>query len=34
LFDQRMEVLVQSGELKPIFAVWNKPYPFGSAANP
>jgi polar amino acid transport system substrate-binding protein len=34
LFDQRMAELVQSGELKPIFAGWKKPYPFGSAANP
>ena len=34
LFDQRMAVLVQSGALKPIFAGWNKPYPFSPATNP
>ena len=28
LFDQRMAVLVKSGELKPIFAKWKQPYPF------
>ncbi|MNC78059.1 hypothetical protein D3C75_1301830 [compost metagenome] len=28
LFDQRMEVLVKSGELKPIFERWKQPYPF------
>jgi len=28
LFDQRMEVLVKSGALKPIFKRWNQPYPF------
>lgn len=28
LFDQRMALLVQSGELKPIFAKWKQPYPF------
>ena len=28
LFDQRMEVLVKSGELKPIFERWHQPYPF------
>ncbi|HJR27342.1 MAG TPA: ABC transporter substrate-binding protein [Pseudomonas sp.] len=29
LFDQRMELLVKSGRLKPIFAKWKQPYPFG-----
>jgi ABC-type amino acid transport substrate-binding protein len=28
LFDQRMKVLVKSGELKPIFEHWKQPYPF------
>lgn len=28
LYDQRMEVLVKSGQLKPIFAKWKQPYPF------
>lgn len=28
LFDQRMEQLVNSGELKPIFERWKQPYPF------
>lgn len=28
LFDQRMEHLVKSGELKPIFKRWQQPYPF------
>lgn len=28
LFDQRMEALVKSGELKPIFERWKQPYPF------
>lgn len=28
LFDERMEVLVKSGELKPIFERWKQPYPF------
>ncbi|SEE96570.1 substrate-binding periplasmic protein [Pseudomonas migulae] len=28
LFDQRMEVLVKSGRLKPIFERWKQPYPF------
>jgi polar amino acid transport system substrate-binding protein len=28
LFDQRMEELVKSGELKPIFERWKQPYPF------
>ncbi|MFY0728694.1 substrate-binding periplasmic protein [Pseudomonas sp. NFX15] len=30
LFDQRMEQLVKSGELKPIFERWKQPYPFES----
>jgi polar amino acid transport system substrate-binding protein len=30
LFDQRMDVLVKSGQLKPIFAKWKQPYPFAS----
>ncbi|EZP25472.1 substrate-binding periplasmic protein [Pseudomonas sp. RIT288] len=28
LFDRRMEQLVKSGELKPIFEQWQQPYPF------
>jgi len=28
LFDQRMSVLVKSGELRPIFQRWQQPYPF------
>ncbi|MFC6337612.1 transporter substrate-binding domain-containing protein [Pseudomonas sp. CCM 7891] len=28
LFDLRMDVLVKSGELKPIFERWHQPYPF------
>ncbi|HAA40098.1 MAG TPA: ABC transporter substrate-binding protein, partial [Pseudomonas sp.] len=28
VFDQRMAVLVKSGELKPIFLRWKLPYPF------
>ncbi|MNC54142.1 hypothetical protein D3C75_1036120 [compost metagenome] len=28
LFDQRMELLVKNGELKPIFERWKQPYPF------
>jgi hypothetical protein len=28
LFDQRMALLVKSGQLKPIFAKWKQPYPF------
>ncbi|MBY8956925.1 MULTISPECIES: substrate-binding periplasmic protein [Pseudomonas] len=28
LFDRRMEQLVKSGELKPIFEQWKQPYPF------
>jgi polar amino acid transport system substrate-binding protein len=30
LFDHRMETLVKSGELKPIFERWKQPYPFDS----
>ncbi|VVQ18933.1 substrate-binding periplasmic protein [Pseudomonas fluorescens] len=30
LFDQRMEQLVKSGRLKPIFERWKQPYPFDS----
>lgn len=28
LFDKRMEQLVKSGELKPVFEKWKQPYPF------
>lgn len=28
LYDQRMELLVKTGELKPIFERWKQPYPF------
>ena len=28
LFDKRMDVLVRSGELRPIFQHWKQPYPF------
>ncbi|MBF7730908.1 substrate-binding periplasmic protein [Pseudomonas sp. N040] len=31
LFDQRMSELVNSGQLRAIFAGWNKPYPFDAA---
>ncbi|CAI8912526.1 transporter substrate-binding domain-containing protein [Pseudomonas sp. MG-9] len=35
LFDKRMEQLVKSGELKPVFEKWKQPYPFATgAANP
>ena len=30
LFDQRMELLVKNGTLKPIFERWKQPYPFDS----
>lgn len=30
LFDRRMDLLVKSGELKPIFERWKQPYPFDS----
>ena len=32
LYDQRMEQLVKSGELKPIFEKWKQPYPFATGA--
>lgn len=28
LFDQRMELLVKNGSLRPLFARWQQPYPF------
>jgi len=28
IYDQRMDQLVKSGELKPIFERWKQPYPF------
>ena len=28
VYDQRLEALVKTGELKPIFAHWKQPYPF------
>ncbi len=34
LFDRRMEVLVKSGELKPIFERWKQPYPFDESGKP
>ncbi|HGM5578540.1 TPA: substrate-binding periplasmic protein [Pseudomonas putida] len=34
LFDQRMEKLVRSGELKAIFEHWKQPYPFASDSQP
>ncbi len=34
LFDQRMEALVRSGELQPIFDHWKQPYPFPSGSQP
>ncbi len=34
LFDRRMEVLVKSGELKPIFERWKQPYPFDEHGKP
>lgn len=34
LFDRRMEQLVRSGELKPIFERWRQPYPFTAAGRP
>ncbi|WP_347902249.1 transporter substrate-binding domain-containing protein [Pseudomonas purpurea] len=30
LYDRRMELLVKSGELKPIFEHWKQPYPFSA----
>jgi ABC-type amino acid transport substrate-binding protein len=34
LFDQRMEVLVKTGQLKPIFERWKQPYPFDENGKP
>ena len=34
LFDRRMEVLVKSGQLKPIFEHWKQPYPFDENGKP
>ncbi len=34
LFDRRMEQLVRSGELKPIFERWRQPYPFTPNGRP
>ncbi|ROM68652.1 ABC transporter substrate-binding protein [Pseudomonas brassicacearum] len=34
LFDRRMEVLVKTGQLKPIFARWKQPYPFDEHGKP
>ncbi|WP_210641311.1 MULTISPECIES: transporter substrate-binding domain-containing protein [unclassified Pseudomonas] len=34
LFDQRMEVLVRTGQLKPIFERWKQPYPFDENGKP
>ncbi|WP_337159667.1 transporter substrate-binding domain-containing protein [Pseudomonas putida] len=34
LFDQRMQKLVRSGELKPIFEHWQQPYPFTADSQP
>ncbi|MBJ9977445.1 transporter substrate-binding domain-containing protein [Pseudomonas sp. S75] len=34
LFDRRMEQLVRSGELKPIFQRWKQPYPFKTDSQP
>lgn len=34
LFDRRMEQLVRSGELKPIFERWRQPYPFTATGRP
>ena len=34
LFDQRMEVLVKTGQLKPIFERWKQPYPFDEHGKP
>lgn len=34
LFDARMEKLVRSGELKPIFEHWKQPYPFATDTRP
>lgn len=34
LFDRRMQELVRSGELKPIFEHWQQPYPFTPDSQP
>ena len=34
LFDKRMDELVRSGELKPIFEHWKQPYPFTADSKP
>ncbi|ROM76629.1 ABC transporter substrate-binding protein [Pseudomonas brassicacearum] len=34
LFDQRMEVLVKTGQLKAIFERWDQPYPFDEHGKP
>jgi len=34
LFDRRMDVLVKSGQLKPIFEHWKQPYPFDEHGKP
>ncbi|SFX76435.1 MULTISPECIES: ABC transporter substrate-binding protein [unclassified Pseudomonas] len=34
LFDRRMEILVRSGQLKPIFERWKQPYPFDAHGKP
>lgn len=34
LFDQRMELLVKSGQLKPVFERWKQPYPFRDSGEP
>lgn len=34
LFDRRMDVLVKTGQLKPIFERWKQPYPFDESGKP
>ncbi|MFV3403051.1 MULTISPECIES: substrate-binding periplasmic protein [Pseudomonas] len=34
LYDSRMQLLVRSGELKPIFERWKQPYPFSGDSQP
>jgi len=34
LFDRRMDELVRSGELRPIFEHWKQPYPFATDSQP
>lgn len=34
LFDRRMDVLVKTGQLKPIFEHWKQPYPFDESGKP